>query len=44
MALSNRIVVIQFDRKVAEGTPQEIANNKKVINAYLVEDYFVASN
>jgi branched-chain amino acid transport system ATP-binding protein len=42
MALSDRIVVIQFDRKIAEGTPQEIANNEKVIKAYLGEDYFVA--
>ncbi len=42
MALSDRIVVIQFGRKIAEGTPQEIANNDNVIKAYLGEDYVAA--
>jgi branched-chain amino acid transport system ATP-binding protein len=35
MRISNRIVVLSSGEKLAEGTPQEVANNQAVIDAYL---------
>jgi branched-chain amino acid transport system ATP-binding protein len=35
MDIVDRVVVLDFGRKIAEGKPQEIRNNDKVIKAYL---------
>jgi branched-chain amino acid transport system ATP-binding protein len=37
MDISNRVVVLDFGRKIAEGAPDEIKNNEKVVHAYLGE-------
>ncbi|PZA08015.1 MULTISPECIES: ATP-binding cassette domain-containing protein [unclassified Meiothermus] len=37
MGLVDRLVVMHYGEKLAEGTPQEMQNNKKVIEAYLGE-------
>ncbi|HHV42511.1 MAG TPA: ABC transporter ATP-binding protein [Clostridiaceae bacterium] len=43
MPISDKIVVLDSGRKIAEGSPQEIANNDEVIKAYLGEKFHAKS-
>lgn len=43
MNVCERIMVLNFGRKIAEGTPEEISRNEEVIKAYLGEKFHARS-
>jgi branched-chain amino acid transport system ATP-binding protein len=42
MDLSDRVVVLEYGRKIADATPDEVKRDKNVIRAYLGEPHGVS--
>jgi branched-chain amino acid transport system ATP-binding protein len=41
MSVCDRIVVLHHGEKIAEGNPRRVAEDKRVIDAYLGEDFML---
>lgn len=44
MAICSRIVVLDYGKKIADGSPQEVTSNSEVIKAYLGDEYEAVNN
>jgi branched-chain amino acid transport system ATP-binding protein len=42
MTVSERILVLHHGEKIAEGAPRDVAGDKRVVDAYLGEEYLLA--
>jgi branched-chain amino acid transport system ATP-binding protein len=43
MKLADRVCVLHHGEKIAEGSPEEVSKNKRVIESYLGEEFLLAS-